>query len=132
MRRLGWAAGVAVCGLGVVGIVTGCVLYAIPDRPVARNWPECALLLMVPYFLAAVACWLSPTARLVRVAGTLVCLAGVLMAGVAVSDAWPTFFGGPAPSMPASALVVGIVLMVQYPAGLIAVAVGFARRKSST
>ena len=95
--RRAWAVWVASVGLLLVGAVYGCIWYAIPDRPAARDWPIYGPLLFAPYGLAALGCWLS-VRRFVRVLAALTVAAGVLIAAVAVSDAWPTFGGGPSPA----------------------------------
>ncbi len=130
MAARAWAAVVASVGLLLVSVVYGCIWYAIPDRPAARDWPIYGPLLLGPYALAALGCWLSP-GWFVRVLAALAVLAGVLIAAVAVSDAWPTFSGGPPPSMPASAFLSGLLLLVQYGAGGLAAVGGLAGASAS-
>ncbi|HEY1189122.1 MAG TPA: hypothetical protein VGE74_15820 [Gemmata sp.] len=125
--RGSWAVCVASVGLLLVGMVYGCIWYAIPDRPVAREWPVYGPLLLAPYALAALGCWFSPNG-LARALAALIVLAGVMVALVALYDAWPTFCGGPAPGMPASALVSGVLLVCQYWAGVAAMVSGLAGR----
>lgn len=122
-----WEVSVALTGLLLVGVVYGCIWYAIPESPVAMDWPIYGPLLFCPYALVSLGCWLSRS-RLVRVLAVLVVLAGILIAGVALFDAGPTFSGGPAPAMPASALASGVLLVGQYGASVIAVLDGFAVR----
>lgn len=128
MRKV-WAGGVASVGLLLVGVVYGCIWYAIPDRPAARDWPVYGPLLLGPYALAAFGCGLS-VGRLVRVLAVLTVLAGGLIAAVAVCDAWQTFGGGPPPAMPASVLASVVLLMAQYWAGIIAAVGGLAGRSA--
>jgi hypothetical protein len=116
--RRTWAICVAATGPFLVGIVFGCARYAIPDRPAASDWTIYAVLL-VPYGLAAMGCWFSPT-QFIRILAMLTVLAGAGIAGVAMSDAWPTFSGGPPPDMPTSGMAAAMLLVPQYLAGVIA------------
>ena len=118
MNRV-WGLAIASAGLLLVGIVYGCIWYAIPNRPAARQWPIYGPLLFGPYALCSLACWLSPS-RIVRALAVLTSLAGVLIAGMAIYDAWPTLNGDPPPNMPASVFAVGILIPCQYLTGLIA------------
>lgn len=118
MNRI-WAAVVAFIGLLHVGVVYGCIWYAIPHTPIAREWPQFIPLLLGPYVMASLACWLS-YGRFTCALAVFVVLAGLLIAFVAVLDAWPTFEGSPPPYMPASAIAAGLPLVGQYGAGVIA------------
>jgi hypothetical protein len=117
---------VLLAGLLLVGVVLGCVWSAIPHRPLARDWPLYGLLLLGPYLLAALGCRWSAS-WLTRLPAVLVVAAGGLIAAVTVFDAWPTFHGDPPPAIPASALAAGVLLLLQYIAGLVAIAAGFTR-----
>lgn len=120
-----WAAGVVTAGLLLVGVVYGCIWYAIPDRPIARDWAFYGPVLFGPYGLAAVGCWRS-AGRPVRPLAAWVVLAGVVMAAGVVLDARPTFGGGPPPAVPASAFLSVPLLVGQYAAGAVAAVCGVA------
>lgn len=120
MTRSGRAAAVVACGAACVGTLTGCVLWAIPDRPIAREWPPYAALLLAPYVVCGLACWRSPDRIAVRAGGWATCVGGVVLAVVAVADVWPTFSGGPPPGVPAAVMVSIPVVLVQSSAALLA------------
>jgi hypothetical protein len=130
MRGL-WAVSVASVGLLLVGVVYACILYAMPNRGIARDWPIYGPVLFGPYALAALACWLSRS-RFVRVLAVFSVLAGAAIAAAAMADAWPTFRGGRPPAMPGSALVSGILLMGQYSVGAIAALLASFKIEKST
>lgn len=129
MSRL-WVVGVALIGLVLVAVIYACIRSAAPNGRGASDWAIFGPLLFGPYALASLGCGLSRS-WLVRVPAVLTVLTGALIATVAVLDAWPTFHGGPAPAMPASALTSGVLLTVQFWASCMTALVGFADRSVS-
>lgn len=121
--------GVVSVGLLLVGTVYGCLWYAIPDRPLARDWPIYGPLLLGPYALTALGCGLSRS-RFVRILAAFTVLVGLLIATVAVFDVWPMFTGGLPPAMPESAIASGVLLLSQYAFGVLAAVYGVARRST--
>ena len=51
MTKRSWAIGVALAGVVLVGMTYGCVWYAVPDRPVSREWVLTVALMSGPYLL---------------------------------------------------------------------------------
>ena len=127
MRRA-WTLGMILAGFGIVGVIYGCIWYAIPGRPVAKNWPLYGPLLLGPYTFCAMGCWLSAD-RFVRALALLVCFAGCLMVSVAILDAWPAFRGGPPSHMMLSTLAGVFFLGVQYTAAVFGAVLGVVTRR---
>jgi len=60
MSKRRWMLGVLTAGGVFIAVICGFVVAAVPDRPVARNWPLVGLLLFAPYVLWAGGWWLAP------------------------------------------------------------------------
>jgi CHASE2 domain-containing sensor protein len=111
---VGFAAGGAV----LVNLIYGCIWYAIPDRPIARDWYVYWLLLFGPYLLAAAGSWVAARVAGLRAkvaaANALVLVIGVVILGIVFADTFTVFWGDAPPAIPISAILSGLLLTVQY------------------
>jgi len=126
MRRR-WAAGVMLSGLLLVGIVYGCIWYALPNKPLATEWPTYGLLLLAPYLLAAIGCLLC-RGWFIRVLAVATVLCGIMMAIVGVIAMWPDSNGNPPQDLLGAVWMSALLMVCQYYAGAIAACAGYGWR----
>lgn len=113
-----WALCILAFGLLSVGVIYGCVWAVIPDRPIARDWSY-SLLLFAPYLLTALGIaggrWdLANVKRLFFSLASCVVLLGIVNAGAVTWEAGAAISAAKPPVMPASAILVGFLLVLQF------------------